>query len=600
MSFSVREPSPEIEVRGLGISSGIAIGTTVRIDERGRKARLLQIDSTQITRETRRLHRAVNICRRQLNALKVRMERELGREHAYILDAQMLMLQDAVLFKSIEATICEQLVNAEWAIKIELDRFLSAYASISDGYLRQRGSDIEDIAHRLINALTGKKEESVRHLHSGSIIIAEDLPPSVLAELDMDHVIGLATCAGGWASHTAIIARSLSIPALVGINQPMEPFTSGRRAIVDGGEGIIIIDPTDATLHHYRTLSDRRRRSFHQLVQQSRGPAITQDGLEITLRANVELLIELQAVKRFGAQGIGLFRSEFIFTNMLPQAGLEEGQFQIYNQLAEASLPHGVSVRTFDLSEDKLPFPVTESESNPSLGLRGIRLALQNQEMFRTQVRAIVRASRYRNMRILLPLISCVSELRRARKVINEVTQELLAQGVDIDPHIPVGVMIEVPAAAMMIEQLAQEADFLSLGTNDLIQYMLAVDRSNKQVAYLYQPLHPAVLRVIAQMAKVVSRFNKPLDVCGEMAANPVYAAVLIGLGITRLSMTPASLPLVKDAIRTIDVQAITGLVQEAMEFTTAREIEEFFCNQLADRYPVFYANLKWRSPKER
>lgn len=302
MSSSTRERATEIEIRGLGISPGIAIGTTLRIDEHGQKARMLHIEPAGVTRELRRLHRSVNIARRQLNKLKARMERELGREHAYILDAHILMLQDQGLFKSIETTIAEQLVNAEWAIKIELDRFLAAYASISDGYLRQRGSDIEDVAHRLINALSGKRDINIHKLGASAIIVAEELPPSVLAELDMEHVMGFATYVGGWASHTAIIARSLRIPAIAGVDQVGEHLLTGRHAILDGGEGIIILDPSESTLRHYRSLHERRRRSFNALIQQSRGPAVTIDGQVITLRANIELLSELDTVQRFGAQ----------------------------------------------------------------------------------------------------------------------------------------------------------------------------------------------------------------------------------------------------------------------------------------------------------
>lgn len=591
-------PSPEIHIRGLGISPGIAIGATLRIDERGRKARLTHIEPGQITREARRLQRAVNVARRQLNQLKARMERELGREHAYILDAHILMLQDQGLFDSIEKTIAEQLVNAEWAIKIQLDRFLEAYTSITDGYLRQRGSDIDDVARRLIDALSGKSNTGIHNLHSRSIIVAEEIPPSVLAELDMEHVLGIATYAGGWASHTAIIARSLCIPAIVGVDQPGEHLYTGRNAILDGNEGVIILDPSEATLRHYRALDERRKRSFNALIEQSRGPAITTDGQEIKLRANVELLSELDAVQRFGAQGIGLFRSEFIFTNMLPQAGLEEGQFQIYSQLSQASGTHGVAIRTFDLSRDKMPLDGLEEEPNPALGLRGMRLALKNEEMFRTQVRAIIRASRNLNVRLMLPLVSCLSELRRARAIIKEVMRELTAAGVEFDRQIPVGVMIEVPAAVMITEQLAREADFLSLGTNDLIQYLIAVDRSNKQVAYLYQPLHPAVLRALMCVAEAARAAKKPLDVCGEMAANPIYVAVLLGLGITSLSMTPASIPVIKDVIRAINLKETRKIVSNAMDLATAREIEEYLVEQLAERFPAYFANLQWRGPK--
>lgn len=281
---------------------------------------------------------------------------------------------------------------------------------------------------------------------------------------------------------------------------------------------------------------------------------------------------------------------------MLPHARSEEGQFEIYNQLAAVSGEHGVAIRTFDLSEEKLS-AAGQVEANPALGLRGVRLALKAEEMFRTQIRAIIRASQRCNVRIILPLISCLSELRHARRIVDEVAQELTAAGNESYGKIPIGVMIEVPAAVMIIDRLVQEADFLSLGTNDLIQYLLAVDRANKQVAYLYQPLHPAVLRVLVQVTEMAAAAAKPLEVCGEMAANPVYAAVLLGLGITQLSMTPTAVPLVKDAIRAIEIKTMRQIMHKAINLSTAHEVEVFLCEELANHFPSYYANLKWRSP---
>lgn len=599
MSSNAKESSTELEIRGLAASPGIAIGTVLRIDDQGgHKARMLHIPPTQVPKEVRRLQRALRTARKQLHELKVRMERELGTEHAYILDAHILMLQDRSLFSSIEHTIAQQYVNAEWAVKIELDRFLTAYASISDRYLRQRGSDIEDVGRRLMDALEGRRDSGfTQRISPGTVIVAEDIPPSILAELKIEQIVGMVTCSGGWASHTAIIARSLRIPAIVGIEQGGTDLHTGQTIILDGSEGLIILNPTETTLSRYQTLNNQRQRNFRELLKQSHGPALTQDGQEIILRANVELVSELDAVKRFGAQGIGLFRSEFIFTNMLPQAHSEEGQYQIYSQLVHKIGPDEAAIRVFDLNEDKISTIRGEAESNPALGLRGIRLALKNETLFRTQIRAIIRASGKRNVSIILPLITCINELRQARKIVQEIITEFTAQGLVIDPNIPLGVMIEVPSAVMMLPQIAQEADFLSLGTNDLIQYLLAVDRDNKAVAYLYQPLHPAVLNCLAQVAQVAQRLNKPLNVCGEMAANPLYAVVLLGLGITNLSMTPTAIPLIKDAIRAINLAKVKEIVTQALALSTAHEIEELLCDALAEHFPAYFANLKWGNP---
>lgn len=593
----------EMVLHGLAISPGIAVGTILRIDAQGHQALLQHIEPNQVSREIRRLNRAVTLARYQLNELKARMERELGHQHAYILDAHILMLDDKDLFKNIKKTITEQLVNAEWAIKIEIDRFLSAYAAISDRYLRQRGSDIEDVARRLTDALSGKQDTNIHKIPLNSIILAEELPASVLAELDMTNVIAIVTQAGGWASHTAVIARGLRIPAIVGLDlETGQSLSSGQTAIMDGNEGLFIINPTENTVRRYRTLQDTKRRTFRSLLAQSRGPARTADGEEITICANVELLSELDSVKRFGAQGIGLFRSEFIFTNMLPHAGSEDGQYQIYQRLSEATGEQGVTIRTFDLSEDKVPMALagSELEVNPALGMRGIRLALKNEPMFRTQIRAIVRASRLKNVRILLPLVTSLGEVTHARSIVNETIKEFTQAGLDVDQNIKVGVMVEVPSAVMITDQLARASDFLSLGTNDLIQYLLAVDRNNKQVAYLYQPLHPAVLQSLMWVAKIAQANKAFLDVCGEMAANPIYVVVLLGLGIKHLSLTPPAIPLIKDAIRAIKLSEAKEIVEKAMQMVSAQEIEEYLCEELASRFPSFYANLKWRNPMER
>ncbi|MBL8149692.1 MAG: phosphoenolpyruvate--protein phosphotransferase [Blastocatellia bacterium] len=593
--ISLKELPSEIQMRGMGISPGIAIGTTVRIDDRGHKAELIHIKESQIEREVRRLKRSVAVARRQLKLLKERMERELGKDHAYILDAHILMLQDQALFKSVEQTISQQLVNAEWAIKLELDRFLAAYASISDGYLRQRGSDIEDVAHRLIDALSGRRKADRSKLRAHSIVVADELPPSVLAELDIEHLIGLATHAGGWASHTAIIAKSLRIPAVIGLEHRPEQLSTGCQAIIDGTEGLIILNPSEPTLQHYKSLCEHRRKSFSSLIEQSHIPAKTSDGEEIKLRANIELLSELDAVQRFGAQGIGLFRSEYIFTNMLPQACSEEGQTELYTRLSEVAEDYGVAIRTFDLSQDRLPLTRKAVEENPAMGLRGIRLALKAEDMFRTQIRAILKASKRRNIRITLPLISCLSELRQARRLINDTIKELLDEGLDIDSKISVGIMIEVPSAVIMIDHLIKEVDFISIGTNDLVQYLMAADRTNKDISYLYQPLHPAVLRSLARIAETAISIGKPVEVCGEMAANPIYAAVLIGLGFTRLSMTPAAIPIIKDAVRSIEISAVKEIVKKAKDFYTIREIEEFLVEELGSRFSSFYTGINWR-----
>lgn len=590
MSSSVREATSEIEIKGQSASPGIAIGTIVRFDESRQQVVFSHIAPDRVRLELRRLRRGLGIARKQLSLLKEKMGNELGQEHAYILDAQILMLQDRSLFESIERTISERLVNAEWAIELAIEPFLAAYASISDGYLRQRGSDIEDVASRLTSAITGGRK-SQKSLKANSILVSTDLPPSVFGELQLAHLAGIGTCTGGWASHTAIIARGLRIPCVVGLNSVTE-FHSGQPAIVDGTEGLIIINPIESTLNYYKGLSVRRKRSFNALVVQSKHPAITADGQEIRLRANVELLSEADSINRFGAQGIGLFRSEYLYSNMLPQARSEEGQVEIYTKLADAAGEHGVAIRTFDLNLDKVS-PEAEPEQNPVLGLRGIRLALKQRELFTTQIRAILRASVRKNLRVILPMVTQVGEVFAARRILTTVAEQLKAQHIPYDPDIPLGVMVEVPATAVVLDQILPFVDFVNLGTNDLIQYLLAVDRNNQHVSNLYLPLHPAVLRALRHIVEAARVGHKPLEVCGEMASNPVYCAVLLGLGINSLSVTPSTIPVLKDAVRHLDLNLVRGLLERVKQMNDATEIENYLTSELKTHARGFFETFK-------
>lgn len=590
MSSNVREATSEIEIKGQPASPGIGIGTIVRFDESRQQIAFSHIEPSRVKFELRRLRRGLGIARKQLSLLKEKMGSELGQEHAYILDAQILMLQDRALFESIERTISERLVNAEWAIKLAIEPFLAAYASISDGYLRQRGSDIEDVANRLINAITGGRKAQ-KALKANSILVNTDFPPSIFGELQLSHLAGIGTSAGGWASHTAIIARGLRIPCVVGLNSLTE-LHSGQSAVVDGTEGLIIINPMETTLNYYRGLSVRRKRSFNALVVQSKYPAITADGQEIRLRANVELLSEADSINRFGAQGIGLFRSEYLYSNMLPHARSEDGQVEIYTKLADTAGEYGVAIRTFDLSIDRT-LSEAEPEQNPALGLRGIRLALRQKELFTTQIRAILRASVKKNIRIILPMVTQVSEIFAARRIIASVAEQLKAEALQYDSNIPLGVMVEVPATAVVLDQILPFVDFVNLGTNDLIQYLLAVDRNNQHVSGLYLPLHPAVLRALRHIVEVARAGGKPLEVCGEMASSPVYCAVLLGLGVNSLSVTPSTIPVLKDAVRHLNLNLVRELLDKVKQMNDATEIENYLSSELKTRAKGFFETFK-------
>ncbi len=365
---------------------------------------------------------------------------------------------------------------------------------------------------------------------------------------------------------------------------------TGNIVVVDGVAGQVIIRPTKAVAREYEEKREseaaRGARSLPQAIER----AETMDGHRVTLRANVELSTEIESLGRFGAEGIGLYRSEFMFLNRLPQLPSEEEQYEVYRRLAEATGEHGASIRVFDLGGDKLTLEGFEAEINPALGLRAIRLSLRAEHIFRTQLRAILRANTHGKLRVVLPLVSTIGELREAKRIITEVKHEMAEAMVEHNAQLPVGVMIEVPAAAMMADLFAREADFLSVGTNDLIQYMLAVDRTNENVAHLYQPLHPAILRAIAHLAKVAELARKPLELCGEMAAHPLHAVALLGLGIRALSLVPASIPLVKYAVRSIEIGRVSELMKEAMKLATASEVEEMLLRELPKQAPRFFA----------
>jgi phosphoenolpyruvate-protein phosphotransferase (PTS system enzyme I) len=591
-SSSSKSSSRDVKFPGVGASPGFAVGRALRLDESGRhQFYYVAVSSGQVRREVRRLREAFGEARAQLQEIKEKLAHKLGSEHSYILDAHQMILEDDRFQTEIRQAIRHRKINAEWAVRSVTDRIVSAYKQLQDSYLRERSTDIEDIASRLLTILSGHTEFNLSELTEDVIIIAEDVWPSTVAELNFNRVLGFATDAGGLTSHSAIIARALNIPAVVGIHSITQNVRTGDAVVIDGTAGEVIVRPTKPVIREYlaKRESDVTRR---KPTQQASEPAETLDGVRITLRANVELPNEIESLSLFGAEGIGLYRSEFMFLNRLPDLPDEEEQVELYAKLSEATGEHGASIRVFDLGGDKLSLQGFESEQNPALGLRGIRLSMRAKPVFNTQLRAILRANLRGNLRVVLPLISTITELRLAKQFIANVKRELAESHIEHNPNLPLGVMIEVPAAAMMADIFAREADFLSVGTNDLIQYLLAVDRANENVAYLYQPLHPALLRMIAHLVRVAETSQVPLELCGEMAANPIQAIALIGLGIRAMSLVPASIPLIKNAIRSIEEASVRTLMSEAMNLVSASEVEELLMQELQLQAPNFFAAL--------
>lgn len=589
--------------QGVAVSDGAASGRVLRIHSGGRHSIYrVSLDAAEVEREVRRYRAAVRLARRQLLALKKRAARTLGEEHAYIFDAHILMLEDRKLNEDVEAVIRAEGVGSEWAVKVVTDRLLAVYDEIKDDYLRERSSDVEDVTRRLLVALSGESMTG-RRLTEDAIVVAEALMPSTLAELDFTHIRAVATDVGGWTSHTAIIARGLGIPAVVGLRDFYRAARTGDTVVIDSGSGEVILHPTPETVERFSAERRAARESTAArpaVDEDLRAPLATRDGIAVTLRANVELPVEYEWVNRYGAHGIGLFRSEFLLTHRGSMPG-EDEQCAAYEELARIAGDEGVTVRLFDLGGDKMPASRLDAgeEQNPALGLRAIRFCLQHPEVLRVQSRAVLRAAARGRIDLVLPMVSDVTDVRRTRAVFEEERVRLSGEGIETGP-VRVGAMIEVPSAVLVAEKLAREVDFFSLGTNDLVQYTLAVDRGNDDVAGWFRSLHPAVLLSIRRTLDAARAASIPSVVCGEMAASPAYAAVLLGLGARELSMAPTAIPRVRRTIEGVEMSELAGIATECLECATADDVEESVRAGLGGRWPHLFPPEILPPPKSR
>ena len=571
--------------RGVAVSDGVAAGRVLRVHSGARHSIYrVALDAGEVEREVRRYRAAVRLSRRQLLALKKRAARTLGEEHAYIFDAHLLMLEDRKLNDDVEAVIRAERVNSEWAVKVITDRVLAVYEEVKDDYLRERSSDVEDVTRRLLVALSGESMGG-RRLTEDAVIVAEELMPSTIAELDFTHIKAVATDVGGWTSHTAIIARGLGIPAVVGLRDLYRAARTGDTAIIDAHTGEVVLHPAAETSEHFRT----EARPGAEASEDLRAPLLTRDGVEVVLRANVELPMEYEWVSRYGARGIGLFRSEFLLSHRgaMPD---EEEQRAAYLELARVAGEDGATVRLFDLGGDKSGIALADGseERNPALGLRAIRFCLRRDDVLRTQARAVLRAAAHGRIDLVLPMISDITDVRRARAVVEEESARLKGEGRAVG-RVRVGAMIEVPSAVLLAEKLAREVDFFSLGTNDLVQYTLAVDRGNDEVADWFRSLHPAVLQSVRRALDAARGAGIPAVVCGEMAASPAYAAVLVGLGARELSMAPSAIPRVRRTLAGLECDEAARVARECLECATADEAEEKVRAGLGGRWPNLF-----------
>jgi phosphoenolpyruvate-protein phosphotransferase (PTS system enzyme I) len=587
MRESVLAVKKEERFRGLSVSDGLVLGRVLRIHTGTRQIFRASLKETDVERETRRFRAAVRLARRQLLVVKARAEKELGADHAYIFDAHLLMLEDRTLLNEVEDYIRRERANAEWAIKVVSDRLLAVYSEIKDDYLRERGSDIEDVAQRLLVALSGERRRA-RPLTEESVIVAEELLPSAMAELDLAHARAIATDGGGWTSHMAIIARGLGIPAVVGLRDLYRRARTGDEIIVDALQGEIILYPSRETIASYQAIATRERLARVAPTDEGRiAPLSTLDGVEITLSANVELPAEYEGVKKYGARGIGLYRSEFLLTQrgVMPS---EDEQREAYLEVARLAGEDGATVRLFDLGGDKMGGLPSESERNPALGLRAIRFSLTHEEVLRSQARAVLLAAAEGRLDVVLPMISDITDVRRARRIIDEERARLEEEGSTPGP-VRIGAMIEVPSAVWAADKLAREVDFFSLGTNDLVQYLLAVDRGNDAVADWFRSLHPAVLQSISHTIEAARRASIEAVVCGEMAATPAYAVLLVGLGATRLSMNPSSIPRVRRVVSGVRHADAQEIARESLQCESADEAEELVRTRFARLWPHLF-----------
>lgn len=579
------KPLKEISWKGLGVSEGIVIGRVLRMHDGTRYVYRARIDEADLERELRRFRAAVRLGARQLQNIKKRAETQLGKDHAYIFDAHLLLLEDEKLIRDVEAHIVQERANAEWALKVVGDQLLSVYSEIKDDYLRERGSDIEDVVQRLLVALSGERPAH-QNLSQDAVIVSQDLLPSAVAELDLEFARAIATDAGGWTSHTAIIARGLGIPAVVGLRDFYRRARTGDNIIVDSTRNEVVLHPSQETTQYYQGEVEKfRQRRRTEAVAES-GPARTTDGIEITLRANVELPTEFAGVGKYGATGIGLYRSEFLLT---PRGGMitEDQQYAAYKNVANVAGEAGAVVRLFDLGGEGT-VEAREEQKNPALGLRAIRFGLRHQEVMRVQMRAILRAAVEGALDIVLPMVTDVEDVRRARAILEEEEAALQKRSVPYRP-VRVGAMIEIPAAVLTADKIARVVDFFELGTNDLVQYTLAVDRGNDEVADWFRTLHPAVLQGIEHSLRAAREAGIPAIVCGEMASTPAYAVLLIGFGATDLSMTPTSIPRVRQALNNVDSRTARAISLECLQCESAEGVETLVRERFRAEWPLVF-----------
>ncbi len=573
-------------LKGIAASSGIVIGRAFLV-HRGR-VRIPQkvIKPPQVAAEIKRFKKAIERSKHQLREIQEKILAEEVRRHFFILDVHLMILDDKMLIQDTIEVIKTRRVNAEWALDIVIEKLNAAFDTIEDEYLRERKNDVNYVAQRIFRNLVGEGHDDLVRIKEDVIVVAHDLSPADTIQMNLNHVAGFITDIGGRVSHTAILSRSLGIPAVVGLQTVTSMINGGDLLIIDGYGGTVIINPDEAISEEYIEKRKQIRLLEREVLKYATLPSETRDGYRVRMGANIELVEELPQAIRHGAEGIGLYRTEILYLNRedLPS---EEEQFHTYKRIVEGIAPNSVVIRTLDIGGDKFPSKYGhDHEANPALGLRAIRFSIKEPQLFKIQLRGILRASAFGKLKILFPMISGIAEIRKSKAILEEAKGELMGEGIPFDEGIEVGAMIEIPSASIIADTLAHEVDFFSIGTNDLIQYALAIDRTNEHVSYLYEPLHPAILRMIRGIVEAGHRAGIEVGICGEMAADPAYILILLGMGLDELSMTPFYIPRVKKILRRSSYEEAKQLLDEAYRLSTAAEIGDYVKKKMAERFP--------------
>lgn len=580
-------PRKTFALKGIAVSPGVVIGKAYLFDRLDAQISVYKLgDSELVAKEIKRFRAALRDSEAHLEEIKKKLGHLKVKEPLYIIDVHIMILRDRRFIRHTIRHIRQMGVNAEWALRMTIDKYREIFDRFEDEYLKGRFTDIRYVGQMVLRKLGGERNPVLSEIGDGVIIISSDLSPADTAQMKIENVLGFATDIGGKTSHTAIVARSLEIPAVVGLESITRRVRTNDCVVIDGSAGLVIVNPDPEMIRRYEDKKRHYAEAKAISLKDAALPAVTQDGRHIAIGGNIEFVEEIPSAVTHGADGIGLYRTEFIYINRetLPT---EEDHFFHYRRVVETEKLSWSTIRTFDLGGDKfLSNPKLAKEMNPQMGLRAIRFCLKEIDLFKIQLRAMLRASAIGKVRILIPMVSSVEEIRETKKILLQVKKDLLQQGVPFRDSVEIGAMIEVPAAVVIADKLAREVDFFSIGTNDLIQYALAIDRVNEQVTYLYEPLHPAVLRLIRHIVKIGHRAGIRVAMCGEMAGEPAYTMILLGLELDELSMNPLAIPRVKRIIRGSTMKEAKTLLKKVMMFSSAAEIRAYVEQAMREKFP--------------